>query len=360
MSSLSFLNLSFLQDLVNKLGLFKAKAPKSLRRIAVDLRQSHILVLAVEKKGIALEITHFRSEPRLESVEAVANQLREIFKQEGLETQGVRTLLKGQGVVIRHLTFPQMKKEEFASAIQYEAEKYIPFKTAETILDFHILAENIVRGNSKFMEVLLVAAKLSEISQLLSIFQKAGLEVELIDVAILSIANLLELVCNEAKERVIGFLDMGTEICTFGVLSHGKPLFVRDISFGETDILKFLERKLGLSQEEAFKIQKDISQASPEYKQAVEQVFASFMSEFKLSLNYYLDRVPGADLIQTLFIMGGGFRFLPDHEFVEKQVQIPIKRVGLLSFAETLSKLDQAFLKDNEDIILPALGLCLR
>ncbi len=349
-----------LLGLAKNLGVFKPQPAKSVRRVAVDLGQSHLIVIAAEKKGAKPEISHFRFEARPESPEAVSNQLREIFKQEGLEIKGVRTALKGQGMVIRHLTFPQMKKEDFSSAIQYEVEKYIPFKSSEIILDFQVLAENISRGNAKFMEVLLVAIKRSEVYQLLGVFQNAGLEVDLIDVAALSISNLLEFACPEGKEKPIGFLDMGAETCTFGILSHWKPLFIRDISFGGIDILKLLERKLGLSREDVLKIQANPSQAPAEYKPVVEQAFSSFISEFKLSLSYYLDHIPGAEPIQTLFMMGGGFRFIPNPEFLEKQIQIPTRRIDLLSHLEFRPKIDRALLKQNEDILPAAVGLCLR
>lgn len=328
--------------------------------IVVELGQSHLLVLGVEKKTEKPEICHFRLEPRPSTKEAASERLKTIFKEEGLDPRGVHTTVKSSGMVIRILEFPQMKKSELASMLHYEAEKYIPFKMSEIYFDFEVLRENIPAGDLKKMEILLVAVKRGEIGDLLEIFQKAEVEISCVDVGAFAFANLLEFLSAELKAAPIGFLDMGTDTSTFGIILRGKPVFIRDISFGGDDILKLLKRKLGLDADTALAIQKEESRMTPEYKAVVEQALSGLLNELRLSLGYYLDHLPGAKPLENLYIAGRGFRFIPDLGYLEREMKTPTCRPDIFFRVGISSRLDESFIKKNEDLLPATLGLCLR
>jgi len=328
--------------------------------VAVDLGQSHILVLSLDKRFGKNEISHFRLEPRPGNPADVSQRLRGIFKEEGLKTEDVRIALKGQGVVIRVLSFPQLKKEDFASSLQYEAEKYIPFRANEVVLDFQILESNISRGNAQMMDTLLVAVKQTEIQQCLQTFQAAALQVGVIDISAFALANLVEYLHPEIKDRTVGFLDVGAEISTFGVLSKGKPVFIRDISFGGTDILKLIKRKLGMEENEVISMQKKSAKFSPDVQALIEQGLESFLTELELSLGYYENHVAGAERLSGLYVAGGGSRFILQSPFLENETKIPMIHPDIFTRIGAREGLDVSTLKENGDLLPVALGLCLR
>lgn len=328
--------------------------------VAVDLGHSHLLVAAMKRKPEGAEISHFRVEPRPTSTEGVADRLKAIFKEEGLNQAGVRTALKSAGIVIRILRFPQMRRTELASMLQYEVEKYIPFKSSEVILDFEILNENIPQGDLKMMDIILVAVKQREVKELCELFQAAGIAIGLIDVGAFAFANFLELSSQGSSQGCLAFLDMGADSSAFGVMLRGKPVFIRDISFGGTDVLKLLKRKLGLDPNAVVTMQESRENRPPEYKIVVEQALCSLVNEVKLSLGYYLDHVGGAEPIQILYIAGGGFRLLPDPQYLENELRTSVKRPDILSRLKICDGVDSALLKSNEDLLPGVLGLCLR
>jgi len=328
--------------------------------VAVELGQSHLLVLGVEKRTEKPEISHFRLESRPQTTEAVSERLKSIFVEEGLEPRRVHTVLKSSGTVIRILTFPQMKRGELESMLQYEGEKYIPFRLSEVYFDFSVLRENIPAGDSKKMEILLVAVKQQEIHELLEIFQKAGMEVDVIDTGALAFANLLEFLSGELTTQPTGFLDMGTDTSTFGIILRGKPIFIRDISFGGADILKLLKRRLGLDTDTALAIQKEESRMTSEYRVVVEQTLSGLLNELKLSLEYYSDHISNAEPLQTLYLAGRGFRLIPNLSYLEGEIKIPTRRPDIFSHVTVASHLDSSVLRHNEDLLASALGLCLR
>ena len=328
--------------------------------IAVDLGHSHILALVLEKRAEKPNLRFFRLETRPSSPESVSELLRGFLKDSGVDSKKVRIAIKGQGSVIRILSFPQMKKSEFAGAIPYELEKYIPFKSDEVIFDFQILNENVVRGNSKMMNVLLVAAKQNEIYELLRLFQNADLEVELIDTAAFALTNLIEFMVPEVKKMPVGFLDIGAETSTFGILIQGQPVLIRGISFGGLDILKLLKRKLGVEPQTFFSKQETLSSLSPDFASVVEQGLAGLQTELKLSIGYYMDHVAGAEVLQKLLVVGGASRFVPNLSYFEQALKIPTHRPDIFSHFDISLQTDSALLKKNQDLLPVALGLCLR
>lgn len=329
--------------------------------MGVDLGQSHLLVLAVDKRAEKPEITNLRIESRPPASEGVSSRLREIFKEEGLDPKRVRVVMKSQGVVIRILTFPQMKRSDLANVLRYEVEKYIPFKSSDVILDFQVLEENMQKGSgARMMEILLVAVKQAEVYQLLRLLQGADLEVELIDTSAFAFVNALEFLTSGSEKQTIAFLDMGAETSTFGITRRGKPVFIRDISFGGTDIFKLLKRKLELDPEAVLALQRDPGRLPSEYRGVVEQALSSFVNEVKLSLGYYWDHISGAEPIQTLFVAGGGLRLVPDVGFLGQEIKIPTRRPELLPRIQVRPQIDDALLRKNEDLLPVALGLCLR
>ncbi len=335
-----------------------SSAPQQI--VGVDLGHSHLLVLTVEKKPDRVEISNFFLAPRPESPEALSEQLKTIFAEQKLNPHGVRTAIKTEGMVIRILNFPQMKKSELASMLHYEAEKYIPFKASEVVMDFQILGENISKGDAQVMEVVLVAVKQSEISAFMSGFQKAGIELGVIDVDAFALANLLEYVAPETARAPTAFLDVGRETSSFGIVRGGRPLFIRDISFGGGDILKLLKRKLGIESSAALALTQESLVKDPSLKAVAEQALSSLVNELKLSLGYYMDHAPASASVETLYVFGGGFRFFSPLNYLGKEIEISVKRPELFSKIHVQPHLDAAKLKANEDLLPIALGLCLR
>ncbi|MBI4115828.1 MAG: type IV pilus assembly protein PilM [Candidatus Omnitrophica bacterium] len=328
--------------------------------VGIDLGHAHLLVVAIERKADKTTITNFRLEQRPPSPDAASELLRNIFKEENLSPLGVRIAIKGQGVVVRTLSFPQMRKKDLAGAIGFEIEKYIPFKANEVIFDFQILNENILRGNAKYMETLLVATKQAEVYSLLRVFQNADIQVDIIDVGALAINNFMGFLEPETLNKPTGFLDMGAESSTFVILYKDKPVFIRDISFGGADLLKIIKRKFGFETEGLSLTQVQKLLANPEHQKALEERLGSFFTELKLSMGYYLDHVSGAEAIQTLFLSGGGFRMISNLAILERELKISVRKPNTFSKFIPGPHLNQDLLKENEDLLPVALGLCLR
>lgn len=330
-------------------------------RLACDFGKSKILFLEVEASRHKMVLSKFQKAARTGEKTKDAEALRQAFQAGGYRTNRVRISVKGQGVVLRFIQFPQMKPEELRSAISFEVEQYIPFKAPEVVWDFHILDENVpMAGGGNGMNILLVAVKRDDLYGQIQLFQEAGLEIDLIDVDALAAINALEYFQPEKFNEPVALLDIGSEISTLSIILSGKPRFIRDISYGGFDIIKKMRRKLGLTQEQAVH-QIEVDQApAPEAQTVLKEALGDLVSELKLSLNYYLDQVPGSEPVKSMVISGGGGYHPIVVQTLTSEMNLAVETMDIVKALAFGPEADIETVKKNQGLLPVALGLCAR
>lgn len=352
-----------LKDLKSRVSKSPSKPTENLApsiRLACDFGRSKIAFLELEKFQNEITVTHFHKVSRPKEPEKVVEILKECHTAGQFTSRKVRLSVKGQGVVIRFVQLPKMKLEELRSAITFEAEKYIPFKYNEVVLDFVVLEDTLTGPSGPMMNVLIVGVKRDEVYPLIQTFQSAGLEVELIDADALAFLNAIEFCYPDVVNTAFGILDIGTEISTLSVAQGGKPRFIRDLSFGGMDVLKRLKRKLGLTDQAALEQLEVDRVPTPEAQEVLKESLSNLVSDLKVSLDYYIDQVSGAAPITKLFLAGGGGYHPIVVESLTKDLQIPVETLDVLGRVKTVQGLDLELFKKNQGLLTGALGLAVR
>lgn len=105
-----------------------------------------------------------------------------------MKPQVITTAVSGSGVVVRFTTFPRMTLPQLKQAIQFEAEKHIPYQLSDVMLDAHPFETEA----QETLDVLLVAAKKSLIDEHLAVLREAAVVPHLIDLEAFALANAWE------------------------------------------------------------------------------------------------------------------------------------------------------------------------
>jgi type IV pilus assembly protein PilM len=272
---------------------------------------------------------------------------------------GVRVALKGHGVVIRFIRFPVMKIEDLRSAMQYEAEQYIPFELKDVVLDFEVVDPGFKTEEGEKMEVMLAVAKRQELEPTLEIFRNLECDLSVVDVDILAAMASLEYFHPDDFSGHTGLLDLGNEISTLGIVRDGKPRFIRDISYGTYDLFKRLKTRSSLTDEKIEQFFETNAMPSPEEGRAIAESLDALIGDLRVSFDYYHDQFGQSRPITKLFLSGG-----VSHPAVLKALSdglnIPVVGMELLARIQFASDVDPALLKTNEALLPVALGLGLR
>ncbi len=328
--------------------------------LACDFGRSKIVFLEISRQDTTVVLQKFQKVSRTGDKAKDLEALKQAFAEGGYASNRIRVSVKGQGVILRFVQFPQMKHEELRSAISYEIEQYIPFKAAEVIWDFQILDEDVPLASGKGMNVLLVAAKKEDLYNMVSFFQSAALEIEIVDVDALAAMNAMEFFHPEQMQAPTALLDIGSEISTLSIVLGGKPRFIRDVSYGGLDMIKKLKRKVGLTQEQAMQQIEVDRVPTPEAQVALKEALGELVSELKLSLSYYLDQVPSAEPVKTLFISGGGGYHPLVVETLTSELGIKVETMDILNKIQLAPGMDAEVIRKNQGLFPVSLGLCLR
>ncbi len=334
---------------------------RSVVSLACDFGRSKILMLQIQKSADGLKVMRFQNIIRPEGKSEVVDVLKQCFEAGQFETRRVRVSLKGQGVIARFIQFPQMKPQDLRSALSFEVEKYIPFKSDEVIIDYHIVDDGLGGGTAKQMSLLLVAVKRDEVMSLVQAFQTAGLEVEFIDIDSVAIINALEYFHPEDFNSSTAILDIGAEVSNLSVVQQGKPRFIRDISYGGADIVKRLKRKLGFTEQQArAQLQETDKMPAADVTVILQEVLGNLTSDLKVSLDYYLDQIPHAEPVKKIFL-GGGEAYHPVVlETLKRDLKLPVQPMCILEKVELSPEIDQSLFMKSLGFLPVPFGLCLR
>lgn len=147
----------------------------------------------------------------------------------------------------RVVSLPFKQKKKIDQTIAFELESQVPFNMDEMILDYQIL-ETSESGT----EVMAILAPKSAIEERLKLFEAAGLEAHIIDVAPMALFNVARETFG-AEGGNIALLDIGCAQSNLCILKDGMIRQIRTIPIAGARITAAIAGSLGLSTEEAEK-----------------------------------------------------------------------------------------------------------
>ncbi len=220
--------------------------PQSRSTVGLDIGSSEVRMLELEKKegefyvlnwGIS-KIEGDVSKAIREAIYPVKSPPGRGARLKGEQFNRVNISLSGPNVIVRYIDLPKMTKEELSKSLQFEAEKYLPFKAEEIFFDWQVLEQSTEK-----MKILLCAAKKDFAEKKIKIAEEAGLKVQLIDIDTLCLVNSF---CfnNPSESKTLCLLNIGTEITNLSIVREGMSYLARDIE-STTPVLERLLNEIG-------------------------------------------------------------------------------------------------------------------
>jgi hypothetical protein len=150
------------------------------------------------------------------------------FKKNNITSKDVTLCLPGQDVFIRTFEMPAMEPDELRGAINFEVEKYIPFKSENLVSDYQIHYEKQSRTNL----VLFFGIKKEILDRYMALAIPLGLKVNAVEYAGFSILRGVQAAGGNLKgvTAVLSADFTNDDEINFSVLENDFPLFSRDIT----------------------------------------------------------------------------------------------------------------------------------
>lgn len=290
---------------------------------------------------------------------AVVEGLEKLFHK--AKRRNVALRASGHSVIIKKITMPLMTPAELDEQIGWEAEQHIPFDLTEVHIDYQVLHKRTDQGQ---MDVLLVAAKREEISDLQNLAVEARLKPMVVDLDAFTVQNVFETGYGtpQPNETVV-LIHVGASLTTVNILSDGTTAFTRDIANGGNAITEEIQRQLSISREEAeaYKCGGDGRGIVPkEVPEIMNQVVEQLAGEVQRSLDFYLATSGDRD-ISRIAVSGGTANVRALLDAIHHRARVPVESLDPLRVAQPDSKtVDPVALQGRTAQAVVAMGLALR
>jgi type IV pilus assembly protein PilM len=187
-------------------------------------------------------------------LEKVVEAVRYAWKLMGTREKRAALALPAAAVISKKvLMAADLREEDMEVQVEAEANQYIPFSLDEVNIDFQIIGP--APNSADEVEVLIAASRKEKIEDRVAAAEGADLKVIVMDVETYATEAAYTLVAsqlpNAGREQTVMIVDVGASMIHINVLHDDKSVYTREQSFGGGQLTQEIQRRFGLSLEEA-------------------------------------------------------------------------------------------------------------
>ena len=284
------------------------------------------------------------------AVEQMAKILKTLAEKAGVTTKRCVISFPNSAVFTSVISLPKMSKKELASAIEFEARKYVPLPLPEVDLSSAIISGE--QPGAENLKMLLIAVPKQITHNYAKMFSLAGFKPEVADIE--ALALLRTLVGNANTNCVI--IDIGARSTGVDIIEQGFLRLSRNLNIGDDTITDKIAQSLNISKFRAEQFKRDFGVSSATFiPDAIKPVLNIIKGEVKQFLNIYQSQ---NTQVEKIILVGGGAN-LPGivNFFEDLQVKVEVgDPLRAISYGKSLEPVLKRFA-----LSLPiAIGLGLR
>jgi len=349
------------------LGFLEHKAKPVL---GLDISSTSVKLLELSQQGERFRVESYGVkalppnavvEKNIAEVEAVREALEGVVAQAKTKVKLCAVAVAGSAVITKVIEMPAGQTEDMLELqIADEADQYIPYPLEEVALDFEVLGE--AEGNPEQIEVLLAACRRENVDLRVEALEAAGLKPKVVDVEAYSMERAFRLIAEQLEDQddqVVAVVDIGSTMTTLSVLVDGKTVYTREQLFGGKQLTEEIQRRYGLSVEEAGLAKKqgglpddyDAEVLDPFKDAVVQQVTRSLQFFFSSSQYNDVDHIVLAGGVASLEGLG---------ELIEEKLGTQASVANPFANMSVASKVNAVALANDAPALMIATGLALR
>ena len=349
-------------------GLFGKKNDTLL---GIDISSSSVKLLELSKSGEKYRVESYAVEPlpensvvekNINDAELVGEVVKKVLAKSRTNTKLAAVAVAGSAVITKTIQMGAgLSDQDLENQITVEADQYIPYPLDEVSIDFEVLGESETGADQ--VDVLLAACRKENVELREDALEIGGLTARVVDIEAYSIERAFGLidaqVDSDSEGQTIAIVDVGSTMTTLSVLVDSKTIYTREQLFGGRQLTEEIQRRYGLSVEEAGLAKKQGGlpddyerEVLGPFKDAVVQQVARSLQFFFSSSQY--------NEVDYVVLAGGVASVNGIVELVQEK--IGLKTIVANPFVEmTLSsKVNASALSNDAPSLMIACGLAMR
>ncbi len=350
------------------MSLFKKKTNPL---VGIDISATAIKLLELSKSGNRYRVESYAVEPvpansvvdkNITDMEAVGEAIGRAVKRSQTKLKSAAAAVAGSSVITKVITMPaDLTDADLENQIEVEADQYIPFPLEEVAMDFEVIGPSA--DNPDRVDVLLAASRSENVELRQATLELGGLEAKMIDVEAFALENTITMLASDqlggTDDQIIAVADVGSSVTTFSVLENLKIIYSREQQFGGAQLTEEIQRRYGLSYEEAGLAKKQGGLPDNYGPEVLEPFKESIAQQISRAQQFFYSSSSITN-IDHLILAGGCSSTEGIAELVESKIGIPTIVANPFANMSLASRVPAQTLQNDAPSLMIACGLALR
>ena len=350
------------------MSFFKRNNPNVL---GIDVSTTAVKLIELSQHGARYRVESYAVAPLPENavidnnfadIDAIGQTLSKVVERSGTKLRQAAVSVSGSAVITKIVTIPEPENdEELEAQVEMIADQYIPYSLDEVNLDFSVIGRN--GKNAGMIDVQLAASRRENIDDRVAVLDLAGLKAKIVDVEAYALENAYGLLQSSlpdyGSDATIAIADTGANVTTLNIVHNNRVIYSREQGFGGKQLTEEIQRRYGLSYEEAGMAKKHgglpdsyITEVLDPFKDVMcQQIGRSLQFFFSSSSQHSVDQI----------ILSGGTSSLPGVDaLLEEKLGTPATVANPFSQMTLAAKVKAQALSNDAPAMMIATGLALR
>jgi type IV pilus assembly protein PilM len=350
------------------LGLFSNKANSLL---GIDISSTSVKLLELSRTGNRFRVEAYAVEPlpanavvekNIAELEGVGLALSRVLVKARSNAKSAAVAVAGSAVITKTIEMDAgLSDDELENQLKVEADQYIPYPLEEVAIDFEV--QGYSPRNPERVEVLLAACRKENVEVREAALALAGLSARVVDVEAYALERAFGLLSAQMAQGdaplTVAVVDIGATMTTLSVLHNGRIIYTREQLFGGRQLTEEIQRRYGLSNEEAGLAKKQ-GGLPDDYNPEVLQPFKdAVVQQVSRSLQFFFAAGQYND-VDYIMLAGGTASISGLDRLIQQRLGTPTLVANPFADMALSSKVNAGALASDAPALMIACGLALR
>jgi len=345
--------------------------PRKTILLGLDISSSAVKMLELSEHNQRFRVESYAVEPlpansvvekTIADVESVGETIRRAVRRSGTKCRVVAVAVAGSAVITKVITMPAaLSDQELAMQIETEADQYIPYPLEEVALDFEVLGTSA--ASPETVDVLLAACRSENVDARVAAVELGGLVPKIVDVEAFALENSFALIASQLPDsgfgKVVAVVDIGATMTTLNVLHDQRLIYTREQVFGGRQLTEEIQRRYGLSYEEAGMAKRKGGLPDNYATEVLEPFKEAMAQQVSRSLQFFFSSSQH-NAVDHLVLAGGCAAISGADELIEARVGVKTSIANPFASMTLSPKVNAQALSDDAPALMIACGLALR
>lgn len=314
-----------------ELTLFQNKTPLV---VGLDITSTAVKLLELSQQPEGYRVESYAveylpigamQEKEIKDLEAVGAAVEHVVKRSRTHLKYGAVAVSGSAVITKVIQMNAgLSESEMEYQIQLEAERYIPYPLQEVNLDFQVVGMS--SKSPELVDVLLAASRSEMVDQLSEVLSIGGLKAKVIDIEAYALERAFGLIADQlpsqGKQQTVAVVDIGATTTSVGVLHDCELIYTREQIFGGKQLTEEIQRRYGLTFEEATLAKKQGGLPDDYVTEILEPFKEAVVQQISRSLQFFLSSSQFTE-VDHIVLAGGTASLSGLIQRVEEKLAIP-------------------------------------